>query len=323
MSDRQIPLYILVGFLGSGKTTVLNTILEAYRSRSVGLIINDFGSLNIDSTLIESNEGIILKELSGGQIFCSCLSGSFVESVSAFEDLPIDALFVEASGLAKPNPLMEIMHWASQTSGGAFDFRGMICIIDAERYPILSQTLMTIKEQIVYSDLFIINKSDLAADEQLRAIEDEVSLLRPGARIIRTTYGRFDTQLVDQMRLSEDVLRGIDPAEYKGWGKAGRPIPMALHIDGEVDRGRLEEFLLEVSPKSLRIKGYLSLSDGKTVLVNCVGPQIRIDDAIDQKSARELTRALVVILPGDTDLRLSLGVVWREITGTETVVKSG
>lgn len=323
MSDRQIPLYILVGFLGSGKTTVLNTILEAYRSRSVGLIINDFGSLNIDSTLIESNEGIIQKELSGGQIFCSCLSGSFVESVAAYADLPINALFVEASGLAKPNPLMEIMHWASQTSGGAFDFRGMICIIDAERYPILSQTLTTIKEQIVYSDLFIINKSDLSDEEHLRAIEDEVSLLRPGAKIIRTSFGRFDTDLVDQMSLSEDFLRGIDPAEYKGWGKAGRPIPMALHIDGEVELTRLQEFLAQVSPKSLRIKGYLRLATDKTVLVNCVGSQILIDESIDQQSASELTRALVVILPGDSELRLSLGVVWRELTGTETVVKTG
>jgi G3E family GTPase len=77
---KRIPFYILTGFLGSGKTSVINSLLAQFKDKKIGLILNDFGAINIDSALVQGSSDVVsTKSLSGGQIFCSCLSGSFIK----------------------------------------------------------------------------------------------------------------------------------------------------------------------------------------------------------------------------------------------------
>lgn len=322
MKDK-IPLYIIIGFLGSGKTSMLNSLLAQHQWESAGVIINDFGSLNIDASLVEGPDQMVKTELSGGQIFCSCLSGSFVDAVAAYAPLPIDALFVEASGLAKPNPLLEIMQWADTRSDQAFDFRGMVCIIDADRYFTLSQALMTVKEQVVYSDLFVINKCDLTDETTLSALEQELQLLRPGCKIIRTTYGKVPASVLQEHRFDPDVLRGTDPTEYTGWGINGRPVPMRLTPDAAVPIAQLDRFVRQLSPKTLRMKGYIMTVEHGLVLVNSVADQIVIDTDLPAGTKAHVQAALVVITEGGSDLIISLGEHWRSVTGIEVSVQTG
>ncbi|MDD3824028.1 MAG: GTP-binding protein, partial [Sphaerochaetaceae bacterium] len=104
----MVRLYVLTGFLGSGKTSVINSLLGHLTEQRVGLIVNDFGPIVVDSALVASPDSVVVtKSLSGGQIFCSCLSGKFVDSVEAMLPLGPDMIIVEASGLAKPAPLLE------------------------------------------------------------------------------------------------------------------------------------------------------------------------------------------------------------------------
>ncbi|NCB03748.1 MAG: GTP-binding protein, partial [Spirochaetia bacterium] len=82
MMDTSIPLLLVTGFLGSGKTSVINSLLSHLKDKKVALILNDFGSIVIDSAFIQKTGGVVsTKSLHGGQIFCSCLSSSFVKSV--------------------------------------------------------------------------------------------------------------------------------------------------------------------------------------------------------------------------------------------------
>ena len=99
----MIPYLFISGFLGAGKTTLLNNLLKRYAHLKIGVIVNDFGELAVDNMLIDKAgvTGEIL-ELRAGQIFCSCLSGQFVDSVLAYEAIQPDLLLVECSGLAKP-----------------------------------------------------------------------------------------------------------------------------------------------------------------------------------------------------------------------------
>ena len=157
--SNTIPLYLVTGFLGSGKTSIINSLLSQVKEKRVGLILNDFGSIVVDSALIKSSSEVVaIKNLSGGQIFCSCLSGSFVKSVIEMADQNPDFIIVEASGLAKPAPLLELVSIITEKNASkrVTLMEGMMCVIDAERYLTLSQSLMTLEEQVMFSDWFII-----------------------------------------------------------------------------------------------------------------------------------------------------------------------
>ncbi|MDA3831909.1 MAG: GTP-binding protein [Spirochaetales bacterium] len=321
-NEEKIPLYVIIGFLGSGKTSLLNSLLEQAFWQRTGIILNDFGSLNIDTSLIRRRDGVTAAELSGGQIFCSCLSGNFVSKVAEFADIPIDVLLVEASGLAKPNPLLEIMEWADKKSNHKFDFKGMICIIDAERYAVLSQAVNAVNEQVVFSDLFIVNKCDLADDDVLESIDKELLLLRPGAQIYHTTYGRIPVEILTQITKAPDVLRGIDPKEYAGWGSSGRPVPIHLQPKEVISEKRLLEAMQAISPLAFRVKGYVNTTEQGMVLVNCVGKNISLEKSLTE-AQQKLQPGLIVISQRKSELILMLGTFWREKTGSDADVTTG
>ncbi len=320
---KRIPLYIIIGFLGSGKTSMLNNLLGQKEWSNVGVIVNDFGSLNIDSSLLSTTSDIVMTELSGGQIFCSCLSGTFVESINKYADLPIDALFVEASGLAKPSPLLEIIDWAERTSNNAFDYQGMICLIDAERYFTLSQALLTLKEQVVYSDLFIINKCDLVDEEELANLEKELNSLKPEVDMIKTTYGKVPSQIIRSLKPNTEQLLSYNTEQYKGWGKQGRPVPMRLTPTEPVGFTVLDSFMRRFGSEALRMKGYIHTVEYGLILANGVGEHITYDKELIEDLKTTLQPGLVVIVPGNSMLKISLGTHWREITETDVTVHTG
>ena len=330
-ASHAIPLYLLTGFLGSGKTSCLNHILSQYSGKNVGLIINEFGSIGVDSAFLPNDENIHKTELNGGQIFCSCLSGTFVDSIVAFEKTPIEALFVEASGLAKPAPLMEIISWAENKSQNAFSYKGMLCIIDAEKFLPLSSVLLTLEEQVLYSDRFLLNKCDLVAEETLQDIELYIQKLRPGAWIRRTTYGNMPLDFLPHT-FEKDALRGINPAKYQGWGEPGRPLTLFLKPAKPVTEESLLEFLEKAAPETYRLKGFAEVIYSETtravkthlkaesnttytVTIDCVGDKIRVSPtAISQEQT--LQKGFVLITPGNSSLKNTVFSLWKQITGS-------
>lgn len=231
-----IPLYLLGGFLGSGKTSLLNSILSLYKGQNAGVIINEFGEMGVDSSFIPRDSGIKVSELNGGQIFCSCLSGSFIKSITAYKDTDIQVLLVEASGLAKPSPLNEIITLARKTGDYFFDYRGMIGVVDAERFEILDKTLMTIGEQVTYSDSILINKIDLVDENTVERIKIRLKELNPNLRIKTTTLG-------ESIRISYPPLEQRNPEVP--WMKPGLPGMTQNGRDGALQGGpgRFPSFL--------------------------------------------------------------------------------
>jgi len=277
---RRIPFYILTGFLGSGKTSVINSLIAQFKDRKIGLILNDFGSINIDSALVQGSTDIVsTKSLSGGQIFCSCLSGSFIKSVVEMSKLDVDVILVEASGLAKPVPLLEIASIILDQGKGSLAYGGMVCIVDAERYPILSQSLKTIEEQVVFSDWFIINKCDLVSEESLTATISSIEALKPHAPMFTTTFGSVDSDILKQFD-EQNIYTPValqDSAPYHGWGVQGRPKNCVFTVEQPFELEELERLFTAVAPKMLRMKGFMpSKEAGKVVLVDVVGNHVKI-----------------------------------------------
>ena len=125
---------MLTGFLGAGKTTLLQKILEEYSDQKIGVLINEFGAVSIDSELVEG-EGIDMTELSNGSIFCACLKDKFVEALIELSGKDIDYLFIEASGLADPANMEDILSGLQEHLTRRYDYTHSVCIVDSTSYP--------------------------------------------------------------------------------------------------------------------------------------------------------------------------------------------
>lgn len=318
--SKTIQLVLITGFLGSGKTSVINSLLGQLIDRTVGLILNDFGSIVVDSALVEQSQRIVAtRSFSGGQIFCSCLSGSFIEAVEAMVEAEPEVIIVEASGLAKPSPLLEIVSIIQQRTNHAVSYSGMLCVIDADRYLLLSKALKTLEEQVVFSDWFVINKCDLVNSATLAQVTNEVTALRPLAPLVTTKFGAVPSEFVKLLTGSsaQPVTVGSIPAgSYVGWGVHGRPKSCIFLPPEQFDREVLQQFLKEVSSHLLRMKGFVLLSDGTALLVDAVGPHVTLAD----RSASESTEfGIVCIHAADFNAVEFLQTTWRDLAHTEAV----
>ena len=184
-----VPLLFITGFLGSGKTTLLNRILDeaAAQGKKIGVIINEWGRVNIDSSLIRAKD-IEIEELNDGQVFCSCLSGNFLEALVLLAKRSLDVVIVETSGMANPFPLRNILCDLKRLTGGHYVYQGMIALIDPESFLDLVEDINAVEEQVIASQRIIINKIELADGETLSRIRKKIRQLNPHAGIIETSY---------------------------------------------------------------------------------------------------------------------------------------
>ncbi|MBR6955628.1 MAG: GTP-binding protein, partial [Firmicutes bacterium] len=151
----MIKLIMLTGFLGSGKTTLLQKLIDEYAGHRIGVLINEFGAVSIDSELVEGN-GIDMTELSNGSIFCACLKDKFVEALVELSGKDIDYLFIEASGLADPANMEDILKGLEKHLDRRYDYVHSVCIVDSTSYPDLIEVLESLDHQVVFSDIIIL-----------------------------------------------------------------------------------------------------------------------------------------------------------------------
>lgn len=268
---RQAPkaagLFLFTGFLGSGKTTVLNGLLASLGGRRVGVIVNEWGKVGVDGSLLADPSGLGVVELAGGQIFCSCVSGSFISAAVKLASLGLDYLLVETSGLAKPALLSDLVDAVERRGGGTLEYRGMICVVDASRFSKLRSAAMVVEEQVAYSDVFLVTKTDLpgaATLEELRGELGEVLGPEKAGRVLvaECLQGRLEAGVVEGLlRLpGRGAIPGPDP-RFQGWGPGGRPGTSTIRPLAPSATEAVLSFLDEVGAEAYRAKGFLRFGD--------------------------------------------------------------
>jgi len=290
MSSEPISLWILGGFLGSGKTTLLNQLLGKMRSQRIGVVVNDFGSLHVDATLVEREQEGGIVELNGGQIFCSCISGNFVKSIKELSRKPIDTIFVESSGLAKPSALETIVGEACRSSEREVNYRGFISVIDAERSPKLLAAVNAVEEQIAYADLAVINKTDLVDSASLDQLREKIEEINSSCSILETREGHIDPASLPERPLDHS---GSDSETYAGWGSGGRPKAVTWRPKESLSAAQLVSAVRRVAREAFRIKGYVRTSEGIR-FVSASGEQLNINEVAEREDIEE---GLSVIVP--------------------------
>lgn len=194
---RKIPVVIIAGFLGSGKTTLINHLLSSAKGTRIGVIVNDFGSVSIDSILV-SQQADELVELASGCICCMMDGNSLEEPLKklAHPDSNLDAIIIEASGLAEPR---EITHKVHSAKNPFSTYGGLVYIIDAVNFPSLyADHKSQISLSISTADLIAVNKSDLVPNtEQIDTICKEFA---PNTPIVRISHGKLNPKLLFDVR---------------------------------------------------------------------------------------------------------------------------
>ncbi len=182
-----IPVTILTGFLGAGKTTILNHILTSDHGKRIAVVVNEFGDIGIDDRFIARSDGDIV-ELTNGCVCCSGRNDTMEVLLSLVarskKGEHIDHVIIETTGLAKPASLCRFF-LADSPLKAFYRLDGVVTVVDAFHGTSQLIQYREVKEQVAVADLILLNKTDIAEEPQLKNLEEWLHGINPTAPIVR------------------------------------------------------------------------------------------------------------------------------------------
>jgi cobalamin biosynthesis protein CobW len=343
MTTRKVPITIVTGFLGAGKTTLVRHTLENARGRRLALIVNEFGDVGVDGTILrscgaESCPEEYIVELTNGCLCCT-VADDFVPTLEALlsRSPPPDHIIVETSGLALPKPLVKAFEWPDIRNRVTVD--GVVTVVDgpavrAGRFAddpakIAAQRAAdssvdhdnpleeVYEDQLLCADLVVLNKTDLMTAEETALVSDEIKGSVPRA---------IKIVAIQQGRVPASVLLGLSAAAEDDL--ASRP----SHHDNvaEHDHDDFETFIVDLPVLAsagdlasrakdvasahdvLRVKGFAAV-DGKPMRLLLQGVGERVDTRYERAWQTGESRVGRLVVIGQKGL--DRDAITRRLTG--------
>jgi G3E family GTPase len=243
--NRKLPVTVLSGFLGAGKTTVLSHILNNRQGKKVALIVNDMSEINIDSAIVQSEVSLNrsdekLVEMSNGCICCTLREDLLLEVSKLAQEGRFDYLIIESTGISEPLPVAETFTFADENGISLSDVATldtMVTVVDAvnflkdyENAKYLQETGESLGEedersvadllvdQVEFADVILISKTDLVESSDIERLTAILKTLNTDARIIPVTLGQVDVDAV----LSTGLFNFERAQQAPGWLKEMR-----------------------------------------------------------------------------------------------------
>jgi G3E family GTPase len=281
---------VIGGYLGAGKTSLVNHLLRRAGGRRIAVLVNDFGDINIDADLIEGADGGVLS-LAGGCVCCDFgadLIGT-LETVRDRDPRP-DVILIETSGVGLPGAV-------ARSVGLAIGVKavGVIGVVDAETVRTQASDRFvgdTVLRQLGEADLLLINKIDLIDNEAKARVEDWLHQVAPGITGVATDHGRAPPELILGPVLGETPRGYADGAH--GHFRSG-----SRRYSGPTDLNALIAELTAKGSGVVRAKGLITDLDGRRKLLQIVGRRIAVTPA--EQSRADAGQLVWITAPsGDT-----------------------
>jgi cobalamin biosynthesis protein CobW len=317
---HRVPVTVLTGFLGAGKTTLLRSLLSQAGGHRIAVIVNEFGDAGFDGGLVEEcaaqtcAPGDII-ELTNGCICCT-VAEDFIPTMDKLlsREQPLDAIVIETSGLALPQPLLKAFAWPAVRTRATVD--GVVTVVDALA---LSEGRISIddeavaaqraadpsldhddpieevfEDQLACADLVVLSKSDLVSPDALALIEARLAaVLRLGVRMVRSHGALAPVVLIGLNSAAEDDLvarAGHHGEEEEHDHDDFDSIVVMPSPANSVDAMRLRVSDALNLTGVLRVKGHARISDkAAPIVVQAVGNRVELSFARpDVKQAEHL-----------------------------------
>ncbi|WP_166240886.1 GTP-binding protein [Paenibacillus turpanensis] len=241
MTTKKIPVTVLSGYLGSGKTTVMNHVLNNRHGLKVAVIVNDMSEVNIDADLIREGSNLSrteekLVEMSNGCICCTLREDLLQEVERLAKEGRFDYILIESTGIGEPVPVAQTLTYVDEEKGIDLStycrLDCMVTVVDAYRFwhdfssgeSLLErkqalgeddtrEVVDLLIDQIEFCDVLLLNKCDLVKPEELDELEQVLRKLQPRAKFIRTTRGQVDpAEILNTNRFDFD-----EASQSAGW----------------------------------------------------------------------------------------------------------
>jgi G3E family GTPase len=264
-----VPVVLVAGFLGAGKTTVVNHLLAHAEGRRIAAVVNDFGAINIDAELIiGAADGVV--SLSNGCICCS-LEGDLLRTLASLlrRDPRPELIVIETSGVADPTDivrnLMDPVIWREAP------LETVLCVVDATT-PIAMLDDALLRSQMRAADVVALSKVDLATAEQRTQVRDAVRALRPAAVLVDAPHGEVPLSLL----FPPDVDHVSAPREReprRARPAADRFETLSWSSERPVSLARLQQAINRLAPRLARAKGLFDTIEqpGKPMVLQFAG----------------------------------------------------
>jgi len=254
------PVTLLTGFLGAGKTTLLNHLLASDSSQRVAVVENEFGTIGIDGQLVEGPSASVFALYEG----CACCEVRD-DLVQLFEDLMApngphyDHIWIEASGLAEPRPLLRVFE--SPSLSRRFHLHGVVTVVDAQNLLHDLAENHACAEQVAFADLLVLNKVDLVSDDELVSIGSTLRRIH-AAPIAHAERGRVPLDRILGLRRMElPAVHHHDDHDHHSHDSEVRSV--SVEVDGSLDLAAFDRWLGSVVRQPgldlLRMKGVLAI----------------------------------------------------------------
>ncbi|MBC8639813.1 GTP-binding protein [Caballeronia sp. EK] len=297
-----IPLAVIGGYLGAGKTTMINALLTNTDGRRITVLVNDFGSVNIDAALIRERSDDVIG-LENGCVCCS-IGGKLMETlidISARELRP-DLLVIEASGVSDPVRIAQV-----GMLDRAFRLQGIVVAVDAER---IEETLADAyigdiaRRQIEGASSIVLTKTDLTSADDVSAVRARLMEIAHTRIVFEADRGKVPNTLFfsDEPSLRERIA----PRAFTSSNHLPADLrSVTFRSDERFDRRQLKAACASFSDRLLRAKGFVRLQDGTCAEIHVVGKRWHITRCVDV----EETRIVFIGLFASDDIHRALSVV--------------
>ncbi len=282
--STPIDVWLLTGYLGAGKTTMLNNLLgaEMFKGKRVALVINEFGQLGIDGALVRPGEWTKF-ELNKGSLFCACIKVDTVKVLRQIAfDIKPDVVIIEATGLSESADLEAL--FASSAIEDLLNVRANICLVDPVTFTKVCAFVPCVTRQVQQADGIVINKCDLSDEASLKTLTATLTQINPRAAITMTSFAD----------IPNDWLAGLTHASGQCGISSGPPaqaVSVSIQSAKPINQRKFMAALSELKGSILRLKGNIDFGDG-SIMVEYAGGELTQGEAI--KNLRPPTAFVVI-----------------------------